>query len=152
MIPNQEMELSVEDTLQVLRTIENLEEMDDVQNVYSNLKIPKKPWLLWSLSRNMLVIGIDPGTATTGYGIIEENSKNEIRAVEFGVVSTAAGLPAEIRLLEINQKINEIILLHRPDCGAVEKLFFQRNVTTAIAVGKRAGDITFAGSGRSESE
>ncbi len=89
----------------------------------------------------MLVIGIDPGTATTGYGIVEENNKNEIRAVEFGVVSTAAGLPAEIRLLEINQKINEIILLHRPDCGAVEKLFFQRNVTTAIAVGQARGVI-----------
>jgi crossover junction endodeoxyribonuclease RuvC len=47
----------------------------------------------------MLVIGIDPGTATTGYGIVEENNRNEIRAVEYGVVSTAAGLPAEIRLL-----------------------------------------------------
>ncbi|MEA5077503.1 MAG: crossover junction endodeoxyribonuclease RuvC [Anaerolineaceae bacterium] len=89
----------------------------------------------------MLVIGIDPGTATTGYGIVEENNKNEIRAVEYGVVSTAAGLPAEIRLLEINQKINEILLLHRPDCGAVEKLFFQRNVTTAIAVGQARGVI-----------
>lgn len=89
----------------------------------------------------MLVIGIDPGTATTGYGIVEENNRNEIRAVEYGVVSTAAGLPAEIRLLEINQKINEILLLHRPDCGAVEKLFFQRNVTTAIAVGQARGVI-----------
>lgn len=89
----------------------------------------------------MLVIGIDPGTATTGYGIVEENNKNEIHAVEYGVVSTAAGLPAEIRLLEINQKINEILLLHRPDCGAVEKLFFQRNVTTAIAVGQARGVI-----------
>lgn len=89
----------------------------------------------------MLVIGIDPGTATTGYGIVEENTKNEIRAVAFGVVSTEAGKSAELRLLEINQKINEIILLHRPDCGAVEKLFFQRNVTTAIAVGQARGVI-----------
>lgn len=89
----------------------------------------------------MLVIGIDPGTATTGYGIVEENDKNEIRAVEYGIVSTTAGVPAEIRLLEIYQKINEILLLHRPDCGAVEKLFFQRNVTTAIAVGQARGVI-----------
>lgn len=92
----------------------------------------------------MRVIGIDPGTATTGYGIVEENGKNELQVVEFGIVSTAAGLPAEMRLLEINQKINEIILLHRPDCGAVEKLFFQRNVTTAIAVGQARGVILLA--------
>lgn len=89
----------------------------------------------------MLVLGIDPGTATTGYGIVEENDRNEIRAVAFGVVTTDAGISAELRLLEINKKINKIILLHRPDCGAVEKLFFQRNVTTAIAVGQARGVI-----------
>jgi crossover junction endodeoxyribonuclease RuvC len=58
-----------------------------------------------------------------------------------GIDTTAANLSTENRLLEINQKINEIILLHRPDSGAVEKLFFQRNVSTAIAVGQARGVI-----------
>lgn len=89
----------------------------------------------------MLVIGIDPGTATTGYGIIEENEKKEIRVVTYGIIKTEANLLAEKRLLEIHEQLNEILLLHRPDCGAVEKLFFQRNITTAIAVGQARGVI-----------
>ncbi len=89
----------------------------------------------------MLVIGIDPGTATTGYGLVEEDSNGELHAVAYGIVSTDPKLTAEIRLLEINQKINEIITLHRPESGAVEKLFFQRNVSTAIAVGQARGVI-----------
>ena len=89
----------------------------------------------------MLVIGIDPGTATTGYGIIEENEKKEIHVVTYGIIKTEANLLAEKRLLEIHEQLNEILLLHRPDCGAVEKLFFQRNITTAIAVGQARGVI-----------
>ena len=89
----------------------------------------------------MLVIGIDPGTATTGYGIVEENDNNEIRAVTYGVVTTKAGLSPEKRLLEISNQLNEIILLHRPQSGAVEKLFFQKNITNAIAVGQARGVI-----------
>jgi crossover junction endodeoxyribonuclease RuvC len=89
----------------------------------------------------MLVIGIDPGTATTGYGLIEENDKKELRVIAYGIVKTEAGLAAEKRLLEIHQQINELLLLHRPDYAAVEKLFFQRNITTAIAVGQARGVI-----------
>ncbi|NMC85410.1 MAG: crossover junction endodeoxyribonuclease RuvC [Anaerolineaceae bacterium] len=89
----------------------------------------------------MLVIGLDPGTATTGYGIIEENDRKEIRLVTYGIIATPAGLAAEQRLLAINQQLSELLLLHRPDFGAVEKLFFQKNVTTAIAVGQARGVI-----------
>lgn len=89
----------------------------------------------------MLVIGIDPGTATTGYGLVEEDKNGELHAVTYGVVTTDQKLNAEDRLLEINQKINEILLLHQPDSGAVEKLFFQRNISTAIAVGQARGVI-----------
>jgi crossover junction endodeoxyribonuclease RuvC len=92
----------------------------------------------------MLVIGIDPGTATTGYGLVEEDKDGEVHALDYGVVTTSQKLSAEDRLLEINNKINEIILLHRPDSGAVEKLFFQRNITTAIAVGQARGVILLA--------
>lgn len=87
----------------------------------------------------MLVLGIDPGTATTGYGLVRENQRGELQLVEYGTVLTPAGLEPEKRLLTLHQRLSEIILLHRPDCGAVEKLFFSRNVTTAIAVGQARG-------------
>jgi crossover junction endodeoxyribonuclease RuvC len=89
----------------------------------------------------MLVIGIDPGTATTGYGLVEESKSGEVKAIDFGVITTDAKLNPETRLLEINKQLNEIILLHRPESGAVEKLFFQRNVSTAIAVGQARGVV-----------
>ncbi len=89
----------------------------------------------------MLVLGIDPGTATTGYGLVRE-SEQGIEAVEYGVIP--AGLSAEKRLLMLYERLKEILLLHRPDCGAVEKLFFQRNVTTAITVAQARGVIMLA--------
>lgn len=92
----------------------------------------------------MRIIGIDPGTATTGYGIIEEDERKDLRVIAYGIIQTEAGLAAEKRLLEINQQMNEILLLHRPDYSAVEKLFFQRNITTAIAVGQARGVILLA--------
>jgi crossover junction endodeoxyribonuclease RuvC len=87
----------------------------------------------------MLVLGIDPGTATTGYGLITETSEGGLKAVEFGAIVTPASVSMPERLLLLYQRLNEIILLHQPDSGAVEKLFFQRNVTTAISVGQARG-------------
>jgi crossover junction endodeoxyribonuclease RuvC len=92
----------------------------------------------------MLVMGIDPGTATTGYGLVEEDRNGELHAVAYGIISTDPKLNAGDRLLEINNRINELILLHRPDSSAVEKLFFQKNVSTAIAVGQARGVILLA--------
>jgi crossover junction endodeoxyribonuclease RuvC len=89
----------------------------------------------------MVVIGIDPGTATTGYGLVEEERNGKIKAVSYGVITTKPDEKPEDRLLEIHRKINEILLLHRPDSGAVEKLFFQKNVSTAIAVGQARGVV-----------
>ena len=87
----------------------------------------------------MLVLGIDPGTATTGYGLVRETEEGGYAVVDYGVVLTPAGLAQEKRLLMLYERLMEILLLHRPDQGAVEKLFFQRNVTTAIAVGQARG-------------
>ena len=87
----------------------------------------------------MLVLGIDPGTATTGYGLIRETAQGDFEVVNYGVILTPAGLPLEKRLLLLYDRLVELLLLHRPDTGAVEKLFFQRNVTTAIAVGQARG-------------
>lgn len=89
----------------------------------------------------MLVLGIDPGTATTGYGLVREAGDGSLVVVDYGVILTPAGLPMEQRLLLLHQKLCELILLHRPQSGAVEKLFFQRNVTTAIAVGQARGVV-----------
>ena len=87
----------------------------------------------------MLVIGIDPGTAITGYGLIREDESGNLAAVDYGVIQTPAGQPMPQRLLELYRQLKEIVLLHRPDSGAVEKLFFQKNVKTAITVGQGRG-------------
>lgn len=92
----------------------------------------------------MLVVGIDPGTATTGYGFVRETDQGELVAVDYGVIQTPTGLPLEQRLLQLYQDLKHLLLLHSPTQGAVEKLFFQRNVTTAIAVGQGRGVVMLA--------
>lgn len=89
----------------------------------------------------MVVLGIDPGTATTGYGLIQENEDGSLSVVDYGVLLTPAKVLLPERLLLLNRKLNEIILLYRPSYGAVEKLFFQRNVRTALSVGQARGVI-----------
>jgi crossover junction endodeoxyribonuclease RuvC len=92
----------------------------------------------------MLVVGIDPGTATTGYGFVRETEQGDLEAIDYGVIQTPAGWPAEQRLLLLYQELKRLLLLHHPTSGAVEKLFFQRNVTTAIAVGQGRGVVLLA--------
>jgi crossover junction endodeoxyribonuclease RuvC len=92
----------------------------------------------------MLVIGIDPGTATTGYGLVRENEDGSLALVDFGVITTPASLPMPERLLELYRQLTAILLLHRPESGAVEKLFFQRNVTNALSVGQARGVVLLA--------
>jgi crossover junction endodeoxyribonuclease RuvC len=87
----------------------------------------------------MLVIGIDPGTAITGYGLVKENRDGTLSAVDYGALTTSADMPMPQRLFELHRQLKEIILLHQPQSGAVEKLFFQRNVRTAISVGQGRG-------------
>jgi len=89
----------------------------------------------------MLVIGIDPGTATTGYGLIDESSNGNLKAVEYGAIITPRDMPMPDRLLTIHQHLKELILLHHPVTGAVEKLFFSKNVKTALTVGQARGVI-----------
>jgi len=87
----------------------------------------------------MLVIGIDPGTATTGYGLVRERADGSLQAVAYGVITTPARTPMPIRLQQLFHELQALLLLHRPEGGAVEKLFFQRNVTTAMTVGQARG-------------
>ena len=87
----------------------------------------------------MLVIGIDPGTAITGYGLVREEQDGKLTVVDYGVVKTPSKMPMPKRLVKIYTDLKEIVLLHRPQSGAVEKLFFQKNVRTAISVGQGRG-------------
>jgi crossover junction endodeoxyribonuclease RuvC len=87
----------------------------------------------------MLVIGIDPGTATTGFGLIRENEDGSLSVVDYGVIQTSADWKMPKRLLDLHRQLLKILLLHRPESGAVEKLFFRRNVKTAISVGQARG-------------
>lgn len=89
----------------------------------------------------MLVVGVDPGTATTGYGFVCEHPDGSLEAVEFGVILTLPEQPMPDRLLEMYGQLKTKILLHHPVSGAVEKLYFQRNVTTALSVGQARGVI-----------
>ena len=91
----------------------------------------------------MLAIGIDPGTATTGYGLVQEKD-GSLTVLDYGVIQTAPELAMPERLLEIYRQLKRIILLHRPESSAVEKLFFQRNVRTALSVGQARGVILLA--------
>ena len=87
----------------------------------------------------MLVIGIDPGTAITGYGLVREEQNGKLTVVDYGVIQTPAKMPMPQRLLRLYRELKAITLLHRPESGAVEKLFFQKNVRTAISVGQGRG-------------
>lgn len=91
----------------------------------------------------MLVVGIDPGTATTGYGLVAE-TENGIAVIDYGVILTPAGERPELRLMQLSEKLNKILLLHRPQGAAVEKLFFRRNVSSAISVGQARGVVLLA--------
>ena len=88
----------------------------------------------------MLVLGIDPGTAICGYGLVEMQG-NHLRAIDYGAVLTSPKSKPEERLLKIYNEIDALILKYKPDVMGVEQLFFNRNVTTAIPVGQARGVI-----------
>lgn len=89
------------------------------------------------------ILGIDPGTATTGFGVIEVSGQTK-KALDFGVISTHKDLPMPQRLCELQADLNTIIERHKPDWCAIEQLFFARNVTTAITVGQARGVVLLA--------
>ena len=91
-----------------------------------------------------LVLGIDPGTATTGFGLVRDREDGSLVSVAYGTIQTPADMPAHQRLSILFHQLNELLLLHHPDGAAVEKLFFQRNISTAIAVGQARGVLMLA--------
>jgi crossover junction endodeoxyribonuclease RuvC len=91
----------------------------------------------------MIVLGIDPGTAALGYGIIERNGGG-LRAVDFGVLKTSPELSLPERLLAVHTLVTDLIELHAPALVGVERLFFSRNAQTAFGVGQARGVVLLA--------
>lgn len=92
----------------------------------------------------MLVLGIDPGTANTGYGVVRGGGAALPLLVECGVIRTRARDPLPARLREIYEGIQELIERHRPDALSVEDVFYARNVRTTVVLGHARGVILLA--------
>lgn len=91
-------------------------------------------------SKKLIILGIDPGLADTGYGIIAKVG-GELTMISFGLFKTKVGLPLENRLKKIYYSLNKLIKKSKPKIIGVEKLFFCKNSKTAMAVGQARGVI-----------
>jgi len=87
-----------------------------------------------------IILGLDPGIADTGYGIISVES-GQIKCIDFGSIKTLAKDDLMSRLEKLDQGLNKIIIKHRPDLVSVEKLFFNTNAKTALIVGQARGVV-----------
>jgi crossover junction endodeoxyribonuclease RuvC len=96
----------------------------------------------------MIVLGIDPGTASTGYGAVEA-AGSRLRALCHGVIQTRPGTPLERRLAKIHASVDELLQEHHPDAIAIEELYFGANARTAFAVGQARGVVLLAAGQRS---
>lgn len=88
----------------------------------------------------MVIMGIDPGTATTGYGVVEKQG-NDVKYVTCGAILTEKTAPMQDRLLTIYTQLNRLLDVHEPDVIVTEQLFFSNNVTTAMQVGRTVGIV-----------
>jgi len=88
------------------------------------------------------ILGIDPGTALSGFGVIEGG--HQPRALDYGAIRTPAGMPEAERLLHIHARVRELITALEPDVLAVEQVFFNKNTRTALAVGQARGVVLLA--------
>jgi crossover junction endodeoxyribonuclease RuvC len=91
----------------------------------------------------MIVLGIDPGTADTGYGVVE-SAGSRLRALDGGVIRTRPGVGLELRLAKIHAEVAELLDRYRPEALAVEELYFGANARTAFAVGQARGVVLLA--------
>ena len=89
----------------------------------------------------MRILGIDPGIADTGWGVIEKNKSGELKCLDYGSIQTSAKLSLSERLVLLNNGLDEIIKKYKPSVAGVEELFFYKNVKTALIVGHARGVI-----------
>jgi crossover junction endodeoxyribonuclease RuvC len=95
----------------------------------------------------VIVLGIDPGLANTGFGVVSTAARGPggaMAALDGGVIETRAGVPAELRLAEIHEAVDALLGEHRPDAVALEELYFGQNARTAFAVGQARGVVMLA--------
>lgn len=92
----------------------------------------------------MIIIGIDPGYAITGFGIVEYIN-NKFNVLHYGVISTKSTMPFEKRLLAISEELDRLFQQYKPDSMAIEELFFSRNTTTAIGTAQARGVAILCG-------
>jgi len=88
----------------------------------------------------MIILGIDPGTATTGYGVVEKQGNN-VKYIPCGAILTEKTAAMPDRLLAIYTQLNRLLDTHEPDCIVTEQIFFSNNVTTAMQVGRTVGIV-----------
>lgn len=91
----------------------------------------------------MIVLGIDPGLANTGFGVVRRRS-GRLVALDGGVIVTRSDAPPERRLAQIHQQVTDLIAVHQPDAVALEDLFFGQNARSAFAVGQARGVVILA--------
>lgn len=91
----------------------------------------------------MIIMGIDPGYGTVGYGFVKYDNY-KFTPVQYGAISTAPGMPMPLRLCEIYDDLHTLIDTFRPEAVAVEELFFNTNITTGIQVAQARGVILLA--------
>lgn len=92
------------------------------------------------MSRQRIILGIDPGLADVGFGVIRQNG-NEIELLEYAGVRTRSDLAPETRLKKISDKLSEIIKKQKPDVAAIEQIFFCKNIKTALLIGQARGAL-----------
>lgn len=92
----------------------------------------------------MRVLGIDPGLAITGYGLIDTDSNHEYLCIDYGVITTPSSFNDSDRLQLLYDELTQLLINYKPDVSSIEKLFFQKNVKTAIAVGQARGVVLLA--------
>lgn len=89
----------------------------------------------------MVILGIDPGYAIVGYGVIEKNERGQVRVLDYGAINTPKEEDFPVRLAMIQDGMNALIERFKPDAVAIEELFFNQNITTGIAVAEARGVI-----------
>ena len=92
----------------------------------------------------MIVLGVDPGTQVTGYGVVRGSSGTDVTLLECGVIRTNARDPLPSRLREIHDGITELLARHKPDVLSIEDVFYSRNVRTTVTLGHARGVILLA--------
>jgi crossover junction endodeoxyribonuclease RuvC len=93
----------------------------------------------------VIILGIDPGTANTGYGVVEGGGLGLVSLVECGVIRTKPRDPLADRLFEIFEGVSELLARHRPDALSVEDVFYAKNVRTTVVLGHARGVVLLAG-------